>query len=95
RLWYLNGMIYFDSKNYEKARDAYIQADKLIPNDPSTMFALANTYDALKEYQKAYDLCKQIQSLYPNGTEHLVDLYGVSGHVGGLMNSLRGYVKED
>jgi len=95
RLWYLNGMIYFDSKNYEKARDAYIQADKLIPNDASTMFALANTYDALKEYQKAYDLCKQIQTLYPNGTEHLVDLYGVSGHVGGLMSSLRGYVKED
>lgn len=95
RLWYLNGMIYFDSKNYEKARDAYIEADRLAPNDPSTMFALANTYDQLKEYQKAYDLCKQIENNYPNGVEHLVDLYGVSAHIGSLKSSLKGYVKED
>ena len=94
RLWYLNGMINFDMKEYEDAKEAYVKANTLVPNDPSTMFALANTYDALEEYQEAYDLCVKIEEMYPNGAEHLVDYYGVSAHVGGLLSSLKGYVKE-
>ncbi len=94
RLWYLNGMIHFDLKQYEDARDAYIKANTLVPGDSSTMFALANTYDALGNYQEAYDLCEEINEMYPNGVEHLVDLYGVSAHVGSLYNSLKSHINK-
>ena len=92
RLWYLNGMVHYSMKNYEEAAKAYEEANRLVPNDASTLFALASSYDALGRYEEALELCEEIDELYPNGIEHFIDLYGVSAHYGALYNALKNRV---
>lgn len=94
RLWYLKGLIHFNMKDFEKSEEALLYADKLSPNDASVLYALANTYDGMERYQEAYDLCRRVVDMYPNGADHDEDKYGVAPHAKNLMNSLKSYVKE-
>lgn len=95
RLWYLKGVILFDLKRFEESEKALLKADELMPDDMSTMYALANTYDAMGRYEEAYKLCKRVVNKYPNGADHDEDLYGVAPHARSMMGSLRQYVKEE
>ena len=94
RLWYLNGMIHFDLEQFDKAKEEYLKADAITPDDPSILFALANVYDALEDYKTAYSLCKQALAHFPNGVDHHEDHYGVSYHAKALYNSLEDKMKE-
>ena len=94
RLHYLNGMILYDSEKFKEALEEYKKADALEPDDPSILFALANTYDALEDYKTAYIYCDKALAHFPNGTDHGADRYGVSAHADNLRGRLRQYVEE-
>ncbi|MBQ1371572.1 MAG: tetratricopeptide repeat protein, partial [Oscillospiraceae bacterium] len=95
RLWYLNAIIYYDSGVFDKALECYKRADALEPDDPSILFGLANTYDALEDYKTAYQYCERALAHYPSGVDHSYDNYGVSYHARDLLNRLRPYVEVD
>ena len=88
RLWFLNGIIYFDAKQYPEAIQAYEQADRLENDDATIQFALANAYDAAGEYELALEYCDKALAHFPNGVDHSTDFYGVSGHVGNLRSAI-------
>ena len=69
--------------------------DALDPNDLSIMYALANTYDGMEEYAKAYDYCERCIAKYPNGADHDEDVFGAMPHAAGLASRLEKYVKGD
>ena len=94
RLWYLKGLILFNAEDFEASAQALLQADTLDPNDLSIMYALANTYDALGEYQKAYEYCERVVAKYPNGADHDEDVFGAAPHAALLKSRLESYVKE-
>lgn len=94
RLWYLKGLILFNAEDFEASAQALLQADTLDPNDLSIMYALANTYDALGEYQKAYEYCERVVAKYPNGADHDEDVFGAAPHAAYLKSRLESYVKE-
>ena len=89
RLWYLRGLTLLNDDRYEEARDAYTKANEITPDDPSVLFALATTYDALGEYRTAYELCIQAKNQFPNGVDHANDWFGVSYHIDSLIFSLK------
>lgn len=93
RLWFLNGIIYFDSKQYDEAIRAYEQANRLEGNDPTLMFALANAYDATEQYALALEYCEKVMACYPNGVDHSEDNYGVSAHVSGLYTAVKRHLE--
>ena len=95
RLWYLNAIIYYDMGAFEDALRCYKQADLLEPDDPTILFGLANAYDALEDYQTAYNYCVRALAPYQSGTDHSYDNYGVSYHARALLNRLRPYVEVD
>ncbi len=95
RLWYLKGLIHYNREEFEKSEEALLKADSLDPNDLSIMYALANTYDAMKEYQKAYDYCQRVIAKYPNGADHGEDVFGAAPHASSLLSSLKPYVEGD
>ena len=94
RLWYLKGLIHYNREEYEKSEEALLKADSLDPNELSIMYALANTYDLMGEYEKAYDYCERCIAKYPNGADHDEDVYGAMPHAGLLKNQLESYVKK-
>ena len=94
RLWYLNGMIHYDMQSFEEAKNAYKKADEITPDDPSILFAMANTYDALEDYKTADSLCKQALAHFPNGVDHHEDHYGVSYHARTLYSALESKLEE-
>lgn len=93
RLWYLNAMVHYDLGEFEEALACYQKADRLEPDDPSILFALANCYDALEDYQTAYDYCLRALAHFPAGVDHSYDNYGVSWHAAALLNRLKPYVE--
>lgn len=95
RLWYLNGMIHYDSEDFDEALEAYRRADRLEPDDPAILFALANTYDALEDYRTAFQYCERAMSHFPNGADHAEDLYGVSYHAPVLYRKLQQILEKE
>ncbi|MBQ1546176.1 MAG: tetratricopeptide repeat protein [Clostridia bacterium] len=95
KLWYLKGMILYNLNEFAKSEEAYRKADLITPDNASILYGLANTLDAEKKYQEAYDLCKRVVAMYPNGADHGEDVYGVAPHANNLLNALKSYVKED
>ena len=93
RLWYLNAMVHYDLGEFEEALACYQKADRLEPDDPSILFGLANCYDALEDYQTAYDYCLRALAHFPAGVDHSYDNYGVSWHAAALLNRLKPYVE--
>ncbi len=95
RLWYLKGLIYYNMEDFKNSEQALLKADALDPNDLSIMYALANTYDGMEEYAKAYDYCERCIAKYPNGADHDEDVFGAMPHAAGLAGRLEKYVKGD
>ena len=94
KLWYMKGIIHFNREEFAKSEEALLKANELQPNEGSTMYALANTYDALGKYKESYQLCKRVVALYPAGANHGEDWYGIVPHAESLMSRLSQYVKE-
>lgn len=94
KLWYMKGILHFNMREYEKSEEALRKSDEIQPNEGSTMYALANTCDALEKYEESYQLCKRVVALYPAGANHDEDWYGIVPHARSLMGSLKQYVKE-
>lgn len=92
---YIKGMILYQMNNYEESLKSLQRADELFPDDPSTLFLMATVYDALGEYQNAYNICLKLDTLYPNGTDHSDDWYGVSAHYTRLKERLEDELKEE
>lgn len=92
RLWFLNGIIYFDAKQFDDAAKAYEEANRLESNDPTIQFALANVYDATGQYALALEYCEKVMAHYPNGIDHSDDNYGVSAHVSGLYQAIKNHM---
>ncbi len=95
RLWYLKGIILYDGGEFDEAIEALLRADELEPDDPTILFAMANTYDALEEYRTAYALCQRIQEKYANGVDHSNDKYGISYHVNPLADKLKWLLEQE
>lgn len=93
RLWYLKGLILYNMEEFQKSEEALLKADALDPNDLSIMYALANTYDGMKEYKKAYDYCERVIAKYPNGADHDEDVFGAAPHAEFLKSRLESYVE--
>ena len=93
RLWYLKGLILYNQKKFEDAEKALLKADSLDPDDASTLYAIANNYDAMKRYEESYEYCERVVAKYPNGADHGEDWYGIAPHAQHLMSSLEPYVK--
>ena len=84
---YLQGTIYYNMKNFEEAIISYKASLQVEQNSPNVWYALANAYDALEQYEEAYEACLQVNKLLPN-TDHEFDFYGVGIHNNWLMDSL-------
>lgn len=86
--WYLKGAIAFSAKDYESALDAFKRSEQLDASVPATLYCLANTYDALGDYETAYQYSLRVQSMLP-GQDHGSDWYGISYHNNRLLEALR------
>lgn len=88
--WYLKGVILYsmgERANFEEAVVSYKESLAINSENPTTWYALANAYDALEEYELAYEACEHSIALLPED-DHGEDWYGVSIHCRNLMNSL-------
>ena len=85
--WYMKGTIYGNQRMHEEALAAYLKAEEMSNDIPAVLFSIANTYDALGEYEKAYQYCQRIAGLMPD-VDHGGDLYGVIHHNKKLMAAL-------
>ncbi len=90
---YLRGVIAFAAHDYETAVEYYSRACAVDPENAPFLFGLANAYDGVGDYQKAYDLCVRIQALIPK-VNHEEDWYGIGFHNTGLLNKLADKLKE-
>lgn len=90
---YLKGVIYAQEKEFDTAAVSYRQSLALNRKSAAAWYALANAYDALGEYQEAYDACVNAETLIA-ATDHNYDWYGVGIHNGRLKNKLELYLEE-
>lgn len=84
---YLQGAILFGMKNFEDSINSYKKSIAVESDSPTVWYALANSYDALKRYEEAYEACLQVDKLLPL-TDHEFDIYGVGIHNSWLMDRL-------
>lgn len=67
-----------------KALEAAIAVDD---TSATAWYSLANAYDAMGEYEKAYEASVKVDTLLPD-TDHLFDPYGIAIHNGWLKERL-------
>ncbi|WP_051671668.1 double zinc ribbon domain-containing protein [Oribacterium sp. P6A1] len=91
---YLRGVIAFADHDYETAAKYYKMACDVDPENTTFLFGLANAYDGLEDYQKAYELCLRIQAMVPT-VNHDEDWYGIGYHNTQLLNRLKDRLKEE
>ena len=85
--WYLKGTILSNQKQFEAALEAYKKAEAINSGVPATLFSIANTYDALGDYETAYLYCQRIAVLMPD-VDHGSDMFGIIYHNQRLMEAL-------
>lgn len=87
QIQYLAGTIHFNKKAFEKAVEYYKASLAIDDTAPTLWYALANAYDALEDYQQAYNASIKVNELiqYSN---HAVDIYGVHYHNNALLYKL-------
>lgn len=87
QIQYLAGTIHFNKKEFEKAVEYYKASLAIDDTAPTLWYALANAYDALEDYQQAYNASIKVNELiqYSN---HAVDIYGVHYHNNALLYKL-------
>lgn len=91
---YLKGVIAFSAQDYETAAEYYQKACDADPENTTFLFGLANAYDGLTEYQKAYELCLRIRAMVPT-VNHDEDWYGIGYHNTQLLNKLKERLNEE
>lgn len=91
QIQYLAGTIHFNKKEFDKAAEYYTASLDRDDMAPSTWYALANAYDAMEDYQKAYECTLEVAKLLQYN-DHAVDLYGVQVHNQHMMKSLEGKI---
>ena len=91
---YFKGNMAFEDRDYETAKNCYQACISADPTNVSFLYAAANAYDGLGDYQKAYELSKQVQQLLPS-VNHDADWYGIGFHNNNLLSRLERELKED
>jgi tetratricopeptide (TPR) repeat protein len=61
----LKGSCYVEMRNFDKALAAYLQADKLAPNNPSIQFNIAEVYFVAKKWEEAHPRFEKIVETTP------------------------------
>ena len=87
QILYLAGTIHFNKREFETAVEYYTASLAIDDSAPTLWFALANGYDALEDYQQAYNCTLKVSELLQYNN-HAVDIYGVQYHNNVLMNNL-------
>lgn len=91
--WYLKGTILSNEKEFKAALAAYKKAEAINSSVPATLFSIANTCDALGDYETAYQYCQRIAQLMPD-VDHGSDMYGIIYHNQRLMTALEKELKQ-
>ena len=91
--YYLRGNIYMSDKKFDNAVDAYRKSLTIVDDSVVAWYALANAYDALEDYENAYNASVRASQLLAS-TDHGNDPYGVAIHNGNLLNSLKSKVED-
>ena len=90
---YFKGNMAFEDRDYETAKSCYQACISADPDNVSFLYAAANAYDGLGDYQKAYELSKQVQQILPS-VNHDSDWYGIGFHNNNLLSRLEQKLKE-
>ena len=89
----LEGNLYFQKKEYEKAIDCYSHAIKIDSKYSSAYINRAYTYEELKEYEKAAEDYLQITKIDPKDTEAFFRLAIMQDELGEYKKALASYKK--
>ena len=85
--WYLRGTIAFGGKDFEKALEFFQRAEACGSAAPALYFSIANTYDALEDYENAWIYARKVEEMLPY-QDHGNDVYGISIHNKNLLNAI-------
>lgn len=85
--WYLRGTIAFGGKDFEKALEFFRRAEACGSAAPALYFSIANTYDALEDYENAWIYARKVEEMLPY-QDHGNDVYGISIHNKKLLNAI-------
>lgn len=91
---YLKAVILYQNKEFEESVTYYKKSIFIINDSANAWFGLANAYDAMEEYELAYQCCEKVASLKPY-MNHDSSWYGVSVHNDNLMRELKKYVENE
>lgn len=90
--WYMRGTIAFEQKEFPKALEYFGKAVDCGGEAPAIYFSIANTYDAMGDYENAWVYAKMVEEMLPY-QDHGNDVYGISIHNKGLITALSRKVK--
>ncbi len=86
---YLTGAVLYDQGGFVEALACFQEAEeKCIEPVPALLFSIAQTYDALQDYEKSYQYSMQVKELLP-AQDHGNDIYGISIHNDWLLDALK------
>jgi tetratricopeptide (TPR) repeat protein len=91
---YMRAVIAYQQEEFADAVTYYKKSLSIEDDSANAWFGLANAYDALEEYDLAYQCCQKVAALKPY-MDHDSSWYGVSYHNNSLMNSLKEYVEDE
>lgn len=86
--WYLKGTIAFGAKDFETALASFHKAEECGGTIPALYFSIANTYDAMGDYENALAYSRKVENALPY-QNHGDDVYGISYHNKNLYNALK------
>ena len=90
---YLQGNLYFDEKEYEKARESYEIAIKADPGNSSINYALGLSFENLKQYKNAIKFYKRVIDLNPDHADSFSGLGNVYGALNRHKEAIECYEK--
>jgi tetratricopeptide (TPR) repeat protein len=93
RAIYIQGALYYELKDNEKALACLKASLSLDAGQPTAWYALATLYDRMESYPESYAACQKVLEYLPS-TDHAKDLFGVSIHAKWLMEKLEPLLEE-
>lgn len=91
--WYLKGTIAFGAKDFGTALESFQKAEECGGTIPALYFSIANTYDAMGDYENALNYSRKVENALPY-QDHGGDVYGISYHNRNLYNALKSRMEE-
>ena len=91
--WYLKGTIAFGAKDFGTALESFQKAEECSGTIPALYFSIANTYDAMGDYENALNYSRKVENALPY-QDHGGDVYGISYHNRNLYNALKSRMEE-